>query len=127
MADLDNDPGSMNPNRSGTGKTWDTEDNWWRSNFEKRPYAQSGLGYDYYRPAYQYGHESASHYMGRKWDDVESDLRSGWDKYEHRSEKKSTWEDVKDAVRDAWHRVTGESDLDADRMSESRGSRSTRP
>jgi hypothetical protein len=25
---------------------------------------------------------------------------------------------VKDAIRDAWHRVTGQKDLDVDRMSE---------
>jgi hypothetical protein len=48
---------------------------------------------------------------------VEADLRTGWDKYEHRGT--STWERIKDAVRDAWHRVTGQNDMEASRMSES--------
>jgi hypothetical protein len=33
---------------------------------------------------------------------------------------------VKDAVKDAWHRVTGQHDLDADKMSESEVDRLTR-
>jgi hypothetical protein len=49
---------------------------------------------------------------------VESDLRTGWDKYEHRLSGGSTWENIKDAVRDAWHRVTGQK-LDVDKMAES--------
>jgi hypothetical protein len=98
------------------GRTWDEEDLWWQNNFASRPYA-AGRGYENFRPAYRYGYESGTHYMGRTWDDVESDLRSGWDRYEHRG--KSTWEEIKDAVRDAWNRVTGQRDLDADRMSES--------
>jgi hypothetical protein len=61
-------------------------------------------GYDYYRPGYQYGYEAANRYRGRDWNDVESDLRSGWDRFENRSQ--STWEHIKDAVRDAWNRVT---------------------
>ena len=54
--------------------------------------------------------------MGRNWDDVESDLKTGWEKFEGRGE--STWENVKHAVRDAWHRVTGQRDVDTSKMSE---------
>jgi hypothetical protein len=57
--------------------------------------------------------------MGRSWSEVESDLRTGWDKFEGRSQTESTWDKVKDAVQDAWHRVTGQKDLEANRMSES--------
>jgi hypothetical protein len=60
--------------------------------------------------------------MGRSWNDVESDLRTGWDRYEGRGN--STWENVKDAVRDAWHRVTGQKDVDTSRMSQSNTSTS---
>jgi hypothetical protein len=55
--------------------------------------------------------------MGRSWDDVEPDLRAGWDKFENRGS--TTWESVKLAVKDAWHRITGQRDLDASKMSES--------
>jgi len=41
----------------------------------------------------------------RSWTDVESDLATKWESYEHRGE--STWEQIKDAARDAWDRVTG--------------------
>ena len=103
-------------------RTWDQEDKWWEQNFSARPYA-TGRKYDEFRPAYRYGFESGTHHMGRAWNEVESDLRTGWDKFESRPAGGSTWEDIKDAVRDAWHRVTGQKDLDVDRMSEASSSR----
>jgi hypothetical protein len=57
--------------------------------------------------------------MGRRWEDAEDDLRTGWDRFEGKGPGGSLWEDVKDAVRDAWNRVTGHHKLDAERMSES--------
>ena len=65
--------------------------------------------FDRFRPAYRYGFESAAHHMGRSWDEAESDLRRGWDSYEHRGEGQSTWDEIKEAVRDAWERITGAS------------------
>ena len=102
-------------------RTWDQEDRLWEQNFSSRPYA-SGRSYSDFRPAYRYGFESGQHSMGRTWSDVESDLRTGWDKFE----SSSTWEHVKDAVKDAWHRITGQHDLDADKMSESEVDRLSR-
>jgi hypothetical protein len=105
--------------------SWNDEDAWWRDNFSSRPYA-TGRTYEDFRPGYQYGYESGRHHMGRTWTDVEPDLEKGWDRFEHRGN--STWENVKQAVRDAWHKVTGQTDLDANRMSEAesrRGSRGT--
>ena len=91
---------------SSTGASdWASEDNYWRSSFSKRPYARADRGYESYQPGYRYGFESANRFRGRQWNDVESDLRSGWDKFEHRGQ--SAWENVKDAVRDAWDRVRG--------------------
>jgi hypothetical protein len=99
--------GDMNPTQ-GFGATtdqltWDNEATYWRDNWRARPYVQADRGFDYYQPGYRYGFESASKYRGKQWNDVESDLRSGWDKYEHRGQ--STWEHMKEAVRDAWNRV----------------------
>lgn len=84
---------------------WNAEDRYWRDAYSGRPYATGGRSYDYYQPGYRYGYESASQHSGKRWEDVESDLKSGWDKYEHRG--KSTWEEMKEAVRDAWNRMTG--------------------
>ena len=53
------------------------------------------------------GFESCLHGLGRRWDEAESDLRAGWERYEHRGERPSAWEEIKEAVRDAWERVTG--------------------
>jgi hypothetical protein len=86
---------------------WETEDNYWFENFTSRPYAMGPDFYDRFRPAYRYGFESAQHYVGRSWDEAETDLRKGWDSYEHRIENTSTWDEIKEAVRDAWERVVG--------------------
>jgi hypothetical protein len=52
---------------------------------------------------------------------VEPDLKTGWDKFEGRGQ--NTWDNIKHAVKDAWHRMTGQRDLDASRMSESSSDR----
>jgi len=103
---------------TNTNKTWNDEDIWWRDNFSSRPHS-AGRSYDDFRPAYQYGFESGQHHMGRQWNDVESDLETGWEKFEGKRGAGGTWENVKHAVRDAWHRVTGQHDVDTDKMSES--------
>ena len=87
---------------------WETEDNYWNENFSSRPYTIGADYYDRFRPAYRYGFESATRLGERSWEEVEADLRSGWNRYEHRIDDTSTWDDIKDAVRDAWDRVRGE-------------------
>lgn len=85
---------------------WNDDDSYWRTNYATRPYAGTNP-YDYYRPAYRYGFESANRYRGRTWEEVESDLERGWERFEHRTQ--ATWQQIKDAVRDAWDRVMGRS------------------
>jgi hypothetical protein len=94
---------STGTSTGGVSGDWRTEDEYWRTNWSNRPYVSADRGYAYYRPGYQYGYESATRYRGRDWNDVETDLRSGWDRFENRGQ--STWENIKDAVRDAWNRV----------------------
>jgi uncharacterized protein (TIGR02271 family) len=74
-----------------------------RTDFKSR-YGGSG-SYDDYSPAYQYGYESASdpRYKGRRYEDVENDLRSEYS----RRNPNSTWEKMKDSVRYGWEKVTG--------------------
>lgn len=96
---------------AGSGQNWETDDAYWQSNYSSRPYAKADWTYDRYRPAYRYGYESAGRYSGREWNDVESELHSGWDRYEHRNASdKSTWQEIKDATKDAWDRVRGHGD-----------------
>lgn len=84
--------------------SWGAEETYWRDNWTSRPYVSADRSFDYYRPGYRYGFESANRLRGRQWADVENELEGGWTRYEHRGQ--STWENVKDAVRDAWNRVT---------------------
>jgi hypothetical protein len=98
-------------------RSWAQEDVYWRDNFASRPYAV-GRVYEEFRPAYHYGFESANHHLGRSWNDVEGDLRTGWDKFEGRGPGGARWEDIRDAVKEAWHRITGEHDVDTSRMAE---------
>jgi hypothetical protein len=91
----------------GWAASWETEDNYWHENFSSRPYALGPDYYDRFRPAFRYGFESGIHSLGRPWEDAEADLRSGWDRYEHRGDPPALWDEIKDAVRDAWNRVTG--------------------
>jgi len=81
------------------------EDAYWREHHTSRPYFKSGRTYDDYSPAYRYGWESASRpeYMGRRFEDVESDLGRGWDKF--RGKAKSEWSEMKAATRDAFDRT----------------------
>ena len=85
---------------------WQTEEDYWRTNYASRPYTSTNRDFEYWRPAYRYGYDSAGKYSGKTWDEVEPSLRTGWDSYEHRGTAKSTWQEIKDAVRDGWNRLT---------------------
>jgi hypothetical protein len=80
------------------------ESHYWRSAYKSRPYHQPTYNFDTdYAPAYAYGSEARTRYVGRQWDDsLENDLRSNWDKVKAKS--RLTWEEAKGAVRDAWER-----------------------
>ena len=114
MADIDDRRGTNERDAmrgdttpTGRGSDWSTEESWWRENYRSRPYATADRGFEFHRPAYRYGFESAGRNGGRSWNEVEPELRGGWDRYEHRGDNRSTWEEVKDSVKDAWERVTG--------------------
>jgi hypothetical protein len=93
--------------KTGATLDWSTEENYWRNNYTSRPYVRANTDFDYWSPAYRYGYDSAHRFQGHGWDEVESDLRSGWDRYEHRGSARTTWEQIKDAVRDGWDHIVG--------------------
>jgi hypothetical protein len=86
-------------------RDWPTEELYWRDNYKRRPYVGSGQDYASYGPAYRFGYDATERYPSKSWNDVESDLRRDWARYEHRGQ--STWEQMKSAVKDAWDRMTG--------------------
>jgi hypothetical protein len=66
-----------------------------------RHYADSGYGYNQYRPAYQYGYELAldTRYRTMEWSTLELQARRGWDEA-----TLGLWDRYKDAVRFGWER-----------------------
>lgn len=79
------------------------EDQYWRDNYASRPYVQQGSTYDDYRPAYQHGVDAYNRNPDRHFDEMEPELRSGWDR--SRGTSSLEWDHAKHASRDAWHRV----------------------
>jgi hypothetical protein len=79
------------------------EDAFWRKQFEQESYFQKGMTWDDYEPAYRYGYDFYQKHPDRKFEDMESDMSSGWDKFKAKSRLK--WENAKDAVRAAWDRA----------------------
>lgn len=72
-----------------------------RRHYEQH-YTGSGLQYDRFRPAYQYGYTYGGRYRGRTWADVEAEARRDWE----RQYSDSPWERFKDAVRAGFERAT---------------------
>lgn len=68
-------------------------------------YSDSGVPYDEYSPAYEYGYRMGSdpRYRGRTFDEVEPQLRRDYET----SHPGSAWERLKESVRYGWDRVTG--------------------
>ena len=89
------------------GMDWGSQDTYWRDNYGGRPYTQADRHYEYYQPAYKYGHEAAFLSGARPWDqEIEHDLERGWD--QAKGESTCTWTEVRDAVRDAYERSRGD-------------------
>ena len=95
------------------------EDAFWRENHRTRDYVESGHDYDRdLAPAYRAGYTAAPQHRGHKFEDVEKDLSSNWDK--SKGQSRLTWDKAKAASRDAYQRasdrieraVPGDSDRD---------------
>lgn len=73
-----------------------------RSHYQST-YASSGRAWDDYAPAYRYGYDlnADDRFRGRRWNDIEADVRRDWS----RSHSSSNWEDFKEAVRHGWERT----------------------
>jgi len=92
------------------------EDAYWEKNHRNQPYYEAGTEYSEWGPAYQTGYRSyATHgAAGKKFDDVESDIRQSYESAKGKS--RVGWEKAKHATRAAWDRVEraipGDSDRD---------------
>jgi uncharacterized protein (TIGR02271 family) len=89
----------------GVGELIDptTEDAWLREYFGSRSDRESGDTHERYRDAYRYGLKSWDRYRGRKFDEVEPELRSGWT--HARGTSTMSWGEARGAVKDAFERT----------------------
>lgn len=74
------------------------EDTWVREYHATQTDHQEGVTPEHYRPAYRYGLASYSRYGGKKFEDVEPEMRSGWE--EGRGTSTMGWDEARPA---AWH------------------------
>jgi hypothetical protein len=80
------------------------ESEFWRTNWQTRPYADAGLSYDQdYAPAYRHGVDAYVRYPERHFDEIETHLSEGW--RDARGPSSLEWERARPAARDAWDRV----------------------
>lgn len=91
------------------------EDDYWRSNYSSRPYAESTRQYDDYSPAYRTGYEGYSIYgsQGMNYSDAEPHLKQDYERNPNAG--RMAWEKAKHATRDAWDKVERALPGDADR------------
>ncbi len=79
------------------------EEQYWSQTYNTRPYVSDGEAFETYRPAYRYGVDSFTRFNGRKFDEVEPELRSNWNTA--RGNSTLDWEDARLASRDAYDRL----------------------
>lgn len=79
------------------------EDAYWKTNFSKQGYVEANAPYTNYERAYRIGYEGRSQYPGRKFEEVEADLRRSYE--EGKVTGSVGWDKGRNAARDAWNRV----------------------
>lgn len=74
-----------------------------RSNFN-RTYSNSGMTYEQYAPAYQYGYDlnNDERFRGKDWNSAQYDIQRDWE-----SRQPGTWDRFSNAIRYAWDKATG--------------------
>jgi uncharacterized protein (TIGR02284 family) len=77
------------------------EEAYWRDNYSKEPYYESGRAFDEYAPAYRLGVTGRTRYDD--WATAEPSLASEWEKT--RGGSSLSWPQAKNASRAAWNRV----------------------
>jgi hypothetical protein len=89
-------------NRKGTNMTMDEYRTNWRNHYQKN-FGNSGMKYEQYEPAYQYGYDlyGDKRYNNWDWNRLEPEARKTWEQ----RYPGSAWDKAKSAVRYAWESV----------------------
>ena len=86
-------------------KQWLEAEEHWRKHHSTQPYADKDLTFEHYAPAYRVGHEGASAYAGKRFEEVEGDLALNYEK--HKTGSALPWDTVRPAVKAEWDRLGG--------------------
>ena len=79
------------------------EDAYWRDSYVDQPYFKPGTSYNYYQPAYRTGWEGRIRHDGRRFDEVEAELRSDYERL--RTGDAADWSEGRLAAKAAWDRI----------------------
>jgi len=80
-----------------------TEDAWLKEYHSSSKHHRKGETHEHYRDAYRYGLASAHQNQDRRFEDIEPELRSGWET--NRGDSKMSWDQASGAVRHAFDRT----------------------
>ena len=80
------------------------EENYWRKQHAKQPYAKKDVPFERYAPAYRMGIEAAHKYPGKDFGDIEDDVALGYQR--HRIGAALPWDHAKHAVHAAWAKLS---------------------
>jgi hypothetical protein len=92
---------------------WEQVREGYRRDWEAR-YGRTDRRWEYDEPGYRFGYQAAHdrRFHGRQWNEIEPELRDGYEEWAHRTgshEEERSWGRAKENVRLAWERETGQS------------------
>lgn len=79
------------------------EEIYWREYFVQEPYYAKDKSFEYYSAGYQVGWEGRKRHYGRRFDDVETELKAAYERVKTKSS--AEWAEARHAARAAWERV----------------------
>ena len=82
------------------------EENYWREQHAKQPYADKERPFEQYAPAYRVGAEAAQKYPGKKFEEIENEVILDYQRAEVGSAL--PWDHARHAVRAAWARLSSD-------------------
>lgn len=78
------------------------EDAYWKTTYSKQKYVEGNVPFATYQPAYRIGYEGHNRYPGKRYQEVESNLKRDYEKSPGAAVL--AWDKSKHAARDAWNR-----------------------
>ncbi len=94
------------------------EEAYWRGQYENEPYYARDRSYEDYAPAYRTGYEARARYQGKRYEEIEHDLKRDYETGSNEigsNQARLAWDDARHATRAAWDRLERAVPGDADR------------